>query len=160
MEEAMVTTHKGNITAKDVRIGIVISRFNEIITGKLLDGAIDCLVRHDGDAGNITVFWVPGAFEIPAGARALVESGKFDGIICLGAVIRGETPHFDYIAAEVTKGIAQVNLQSSIPVSYGVITTDSVEQALDRAGAKTGNKGWDAAEGVMEMIDLLKQIKK
>jgi len=156
----MSPTYTGNITAKGLNIGIVVSRFNEVITAKLLDGAIDCLVRHDGSRDNIHIHWVPGSFEIPSMARLMLESRKFDGIVCLGAVIRGETPHFDYIAAEVTKGIAQVGLISSIPVSYGVLTTDTVEQAIDRAGAKIGNKGWDAAISVMEMIDMYKQIKK
>ncbi|MFC1561605.1 6,7-dimethyl-8-ribityllumazine synthase [candidate division KSB1 bacterium] len=153
-------THTGNITAKKLKFGIIVGRFNEIVSAKLLDGAIDCLMRHDGVKENIDIFWVPGSFEIPAMARTLVETGKFDGIICLGAVIRGETPHFDYIAAEVTKGIAQVGLNSSIPVSYGVLTTDTVEQAIDRAGAKAGNKGWDATISAMEMIDIFKKVKK
>lgn len=156
----MAVTFKGNITAKGVKIGIVVSRFNEMITGKLLEGSLDCLVRHAGSRDNIDICWVPGAFEIPGASKVLAGTGKYDGIICLGAIIRGETPHFDYIAAEVTKGIAQVGLNSDIPISYGVLTTDSVEQAIDRAGAKTGNKGWDAAMSVMEMIDLLKQFKK
>jgi len=156
----MVTAHKGNISAKGLRLGIIVSRFNEVVTGKLLDGAIDCIVRHDGSADNVDVYWVPGSFEIPSFAQLLVDTEEFDGIICLGAVIRGETPHFDYIAAEVTKGIAQVGLDSPVPVSYGVLTTDTVEQAVDRAGAKVGNKGWDATMSVLEMIDLYKQVKK
>ncbi|MFC1553525.1 6,7-dimethyl-8-ribityllumazine synthase [candidate division KSB1 bacterium] len=152
----MVKVHKGKIEGKGIKVGIIVGRFNEIITNKLLDGAVNCLEQHRTDSDNIEVFWVPGSFEIPKLAGILANNKKFDGIICLGAVVRGETPHFDYIAAEVSKGVAQVGLSSKIPVIYGVLTTDTVEQAFDRAGAKTGNKGWEAALTLMEMIDLQK----
>jgi len=156
----VATIYRGTISGKGVRVGIVISRFNEIITKNLLDGALECLEQHNTDCNTIEVFWVPGSFEIPKAAKAAAETGKFDGVLCLGAVVRGDTPHFDYIAAEVTKGIAQINLQMSIPVVYGILTTDTVEQAIDRSGAKSGNKGWDAAITLLEMIDLIKKMKK
>ncbi len=156
----MVNTFTGNISAKGQKFGLIVSRFNEVVTGKLLSGALDCIDRHDGDMKNVDVFWVPGSFEIPSMTQKLAATGKYNAIICLGAVIRGETPHFDYIAAEVTKGVAQVGLTSKMPVSYGVLTTDTVEQAIDRAGAKVGNKGWDAALSAMEMVDLYRQVKK
>ncbi|KPK96151.1 6,7-dimethyl-8-ribityllumazine synthase [bacterium SM23_31] len=154
----MVKIHKGKISGKGIKAGIIVSRFNEIVTNKLLTGALDCLEQHHTESSDIEVFWVPGSFEIPKIAKIVAETGSFDGVLCLGAVIRGDTPHFDYIAAEVTKGIAQVNLQVKIPVIYGVLTTDTVEQALDRAGAKIGNKGWDAAETMLEVIDLQKNL--
>ena len=156
VETNVVKIHKGKISGKGTKIGIVVSRFNEIVTSNLVRGAIDCLEQHHARSDDIEVFWVPGAFEIPKMAKIVVEKGSFDGVICLGAVIRGETPHFDYIAAEVTKGIALIGMQAAVPVIYGVLTTDTVEQALDRAGAKVGNKGWDAAMTAMEMIDLQK----
>lgn len=155
----MAETFKGHISAKGLKLGIIVSRFNEVITGKLLSGAMDCIVRHDGSEENVDIYWVPGSFEIPAFTKLLAKKNKYDGIICLGAVIRGETPHFDYIAAEVTKGVAQVAMDSDAPIAYGVLTTDSVEQAVDRAGAKVGNKGWDAAMSVIEMSDLYKKVK-
>src|SRR6056297_3350927 len=135
---------EGKLDASGLKIAIVISRFNEFITQKLLGGAVDCLRRNNAVEDDITVAWVPGAFEIPAITRKLVESGKYDAIICLGAVIRGSTPHFDYVAAEVSKGVAQVGIGAAIPVIYGVITTDTIEQAIERAGTKSGNKGFDA----------------
>ncbi len=147
-------TLEGNINAKTKRFGIVVSRFNEVISKSLLTGAVDCLKRHECEDKNITVAYVPGAFEIPYAAKKMVESKKYDAIICLGAVIRGATPHFEYIAAEVSKGIASVSLGSGVPVIFGVITSDTIEQALERAGTKAGNKGWDAAMSAMEMADL------
>jgi 6,7-dimethyl-8-ribityllumazine synthase len=147
---------QGKIVGKDKKFGIVISRFNEFISSKLLDGALDCFKRHEVKEENVEIAWVPGSFEIPLTALKMAESKKYDAVVCLGAVIRGATPHFEYIAAEVTKGIAQVNLQTGIPTIYGVITADSLEQAIERAGTKAGNKGWDAAMSAMEMADLLK----
>ncbi len=152
----MPKTFQGNIVGKDRKFGIVISRFNEFISSKLLDGALDCFKRHEVNEENVDIAWVPGSFEIPLTALKMAESKKYDAVVCLGAVIRGATPHFEYIAAEVTKGIAQVNLQTGIPIIYGVITADSLEQAIERAGTKSGNKGWDAAMSAMEMADLLK----
>jgi len=151
---------EGKLDASGLKIAIVISRFNEFITQKLLGGAVDCLRRNNAVEDDITVAWVPGAFEIPAITRKLVESGKYDAIICLGAVIRGSTPHFDYVAAEVSKGVAQVGINSPVPVIYGVITTDNIEQAIDRAGTKSGNKGFDAAMSAIEMAQLYSQISK
>jgi 6,7-dimethyl-8-ribityllumazine synthase len=150
---------EGKLIAQGLKFGIVVSRFNELITSKLLEGALDCLKRHDADEENIEIFYCPGSFEIPLVAKKLAQTGKYDALICLGAVIRGETPHFDYIASEVSKGIAQVQLETGVPISFGVITTDDVEQALNRAGIKVGNKGWDAALTAIEMANLLKQIK-
>jgi 6,7-dimethyl-8-ribityllumazine synthase len=152
----MPTTFQGKIVGKDRKFGIVISRFNEFISSKLLEGTLDCLQRHEVADENIDIAWVPGSFEIPLTALKMAQSNKYDAVICLGAVIRGATPHFEYIAAEVTKGIAQVNLQTGIPIIYGVITADNLEQAIERAGTKSGNKGWDAAMSAMEMVDLLK----
>jgi 6,7-dimethyl-8-ribityllumazine synthase len=149
---------EGKIDATGLKIGIIVSRFNEFITSKLLGGAMDCLKRNNADEGNITVAWVPGSFEIPAVARIMALSNKYDAVICLGAVIRGATPHFDYIAAEVSKGIASLSLSFKIPVIYGVLTTDSIEQAIERAGTKSGNKGFDAAMSAIEMANLYKQI--
>lgn len=154
----MANTIQGILSAKDKKFAIVVSRFNEVISKSLLSGAIDCIVRHEGNEENITVAFVPGAFEIPVTAKKLAESKKFDAVICVGAVIRGATPHFDYIAAEVSKGIAHVGLETGVPVIFGVITSDSIEQALERAGIKAGNKGWDAALSAIEMADLLKKL--
>jgi 6,7-dimethyl-8-ribityllumazine synthase len=136
-----------------------VSRFNDFISSKLVEGAMDALKRHGGNEDQVSLIKVPGAFEIPRAAKKLAESGKFNAIICLGAVIRGSTPHFDYVAAEVSKGIAQVALASKVPVTFGVLTTDNLEQAIERAGSKSGNKGWDAAIAAMEMVNLFKQIK-
>lgn len=147
-------TVEGNINAKAKRFGIVVSRFNEVISKSLLSGAVDCLKRHECDEKNITVAYVPGAFEIPFAAKKMAESKKYDAVICLGAVIRGATPHFEYIASEVSKGVANVGLTTGVPVIFGVITSDTIEQALERAGTKAGNKGWDAAVAAMEMADL------
>lgn len=149
---------EGKLLAEGARFAIVNARFNEFITNKLLSGALDALERHGAAAGNITVAWVPGAFEIPLVAAKLARSGDYDAIICLGAVIRGGTPHFDYVCAEVSKGIAHVGLETGIPTIFGVLTTETIEQAIERAGTKAGNKGFDAAVSAIEMINLLKQI--
>lgn len=153
-----IKTLEGNLIAKDLKIGVVVGRFNEFISSKLLAGAIDGFIRHGGNEADIEVAWVPGAFEIPLVAKKMVESKKYDGVVCLGAVIRGTTPHFDYVASEVSKGIAKVSLDSGLPVIFGVLTTDSIEQAIERAGTKAGNKGYDAAVTAIEMANLLKQF--
>jgi len=154
----MSTVTEGLLNASGKRFGIVASRFNELITKKLLEGAIDCLVRHSAQTDAISIVWVPGAFEIPLAAKKMAKSNAYDAIICIGAVIRGSTPHFDYIAAEVTKGIASVGLTHEVPVIFGVLTTDTIEQAVERAGTKSGNKGWDAALSAIEMADLFTKI--
>jgi len=154
----MAKVHKGILDAKDKNFGIVVSRFNEFITQKLLDGCLDCLKRHNAAEDNITLVWVPGAFEIPYLAFRMANSKKYDAVICLGTIIRGETPHFDYIANQVSRSIAQISLESGVPVIFGIITTDNLEQAIERAGTKAGNKGWDAALSAMEMADLFKKI--
>jgi 6,7-dimethyl-8-ribityllumazine synthase len=157
-EECMARVVEGALQAKGMRFGIVVSRFNDFINRRLLDGALDALARHGAEEGMITVARVPGSFEIPLMAKKLAASGKYDAIICLGAVIRGATPHFEYISAEVTKGIAQVALESGLPVSFGILTTDTIEQAIERAGTKSGNKGWDAALAAIEMVNVLKTV--
>lgn len=149
---------QGNLVAKEVKIGIVAARFNEFITSKLLSGAQDALVRHDVKDDNIDVAWVPGAFEIPLIADKMAKSGKYDAVICLGAVIRGNTSHYDYVCSEVSKGIAHVSLESGIPVMFGVVTTENIEQAIERAGTKVGNKGFDVAVGAIEMINLINNL--
>jgi 6,7-dimethyl-8-ribityllumazine synthase len=149
---------EGKLVANAGQYAIVISRFNHFITEHLLSGAEDALQRHGISTAQITVAWTPGAFEIPLVARKMAQSGQYQAVICLGAVIRGSTPHFDYVAAEVSKGIAAVGLDSGVPVIFGVLTTDNIEQAIERAGTKAGNKGWDAALAALEMVDLLKQI--
>lgn len=149
---------EGKIDATGLKVAIVVSRFNEFITNKLLGGAMDCLKRNNASEDDITVAWVPGSFEIPAVTRVLAASKKYDAIICLGAVIRGSTPHFDYVAAEVSKGVASISLSATIPVIFGVLTTDTIEQAIERAGTKSGNKGFDAAMSAIEMASLYKQI--
>lgn len=149
---------EGNLNATDLKFGIVISRFNEFISSKLLSGAIDALVRHGAKEDNIEVAWVPGAFEIPMIAKKLTEKAKYDAIICLGTIIKGDTPHFDFVAAESAKGIAQLSISASIPVSFGILTTNDVEQAIERAGLKSGNKGFDAAVTSIEMANLMKQF--
>lgn len=151
---------EAKLSFKKLKFGIVVSRFNEFITNKLLGGALDCLVRHGANDEDIEVVWVPGSFEIPFTAKLLAESQRFDAVICLGAVIRGATPHFDYVAAEVSKGIALVSLESKVPTAYGVLTTDTIEQAIERAGTKAGNKGWDAALTAIEMANLTKILSK
>lgn len=149
---------QGNLIGSGKTFGIVVSRFNNFITKRLLDGAIDGLVRHGVKEGDVDVFWVPGACEIPVAAQKVAQSGKYRAVICLGAVIRGETPHFDFVAGESAKGITQVGLSTGIPVIYGVITTETLEQAINRAGAKTGNKGSEAALAAIEMVNLFEQI--
>jgi 6,7-dimethyl-8-ribityllumazine synthase len=149
---------EGNLVAKGFRFGIIVSRFNEFISGKLLTGALDALRRHNARDEDLEIIWVPGAFEIPLAAKKMAKSGRYDAVICLGAVIRGDTPHFDYIASEVAKGIALVGLETGIPVIFGVITSDNLEQAIERAGSKAGNKGWDAALGAIEMVNLMPKI--
>ena len=150
---------EGKVVADGIKIGIVASRFNEFIVSKLVGGAVDGLVRHDVKDEDISVAWVPGAFEIPLAAKKMASSGKYDAVICLGTVIRGETSHYDYVCAEVSKGIAQVSLESGIPVMFGVITTENIEQAIERAGSKAGNKGSECAEGAIEMINLIREIE-
>ena len=149
---------EGKLLAEGQKVGIVAARFNEFITSKLLGGAKDAFVRHGGDESGLDIAWVPGAFEIPLVARKMAESGKYDAVVCLGAVIRGATPHFDMVANESTKGVASVGLQTGIPVVFGVLTTDSIEQAVERAGTKAGNKGFEAMTTAIEMVNLLKQI--
>ncbi len=150
---------EGHLTAKGFRFGIVASRFNEFITGRLLDGALDALRRHGADEDKITVARVPGSFEIPLVAKRMAASRQYDAIICLGTVIRGATPHFEYIASEVAKGVAGAGLETGVPIAFGVLTTDSIEQAVERAGTKAGNKGFDAACSAMEMVNLLRELK-
>lgn len=154
----MSTVIEGFLNGAGKRFGIVAGRFNELISRKLLEGALDCLIRHNVDKEAISVVWVPGAFEVPLVAQKLARSKKFDAIICVGAVIRGGTPHFDYVAAEVSKGIAKVSLDEAMPVIYGILTTDTIEQAVERAGTKAGNKGWNAALSAIEMVDLFSKI--
>jgi len=153
-----MNTYEGIISGRGLKFAIVVSRFNEFITSKLLSGAIDTLKRHETPEENISVVWVPGAFEIPIIAKKMASSGKFDAIICLGAVIRGSTTHYDYVCNEVSKGIAQVGLQSGVPTIFGVVTTENIQQAIERAGTKAGNKGVDAAVSAMEMANLLKTL--
>jgi 6,7-dimethyl-8-ribityllumazine synthase len=150
---------EGKLSAAGLRFALIVSRFNDFVVGRLQEGAIDAVVRHGGDEKNIEIIKVPGAFEIPLIAKKAAKSGKYDAVICLGAVIRGATPHFDYVAAEVSKGIATVGLETEIPITFGVLTTDNIEQAIERAGSKSGNKGWDAAVSAIEMVSLLKAFK-
>lgn len=152
-------TYEGKLDAKGLKFGIVVSRFNDLITSRLLYGAVDAIVRHGGEKNKIEVIYVPGSFEIPLVAQKLAESQKYDALICLGAVIRGNTPHFDYVANEVSKGIAKLGLSSGLPVIFGVLTTDTIEQAIERAGAKAGNKGFDAAMSAIEMVNVLRTIE-
>lgn len=149
---------EGKLIAQNPKIGIIVGRFNEFIGGKLLSGAVDGLKRHGVEDDDITVAWVPGAFEIPVIAKKMAKSGKYDAVICLGAVIRGATSHYDYVCAEVSKGIASVSLETEIPVLFGVLTTDTIEQAIERAGTKAGNKGFDCAVSAIEMINLMKSL--
>jgi len=151
---------EGKLWAEGFRFGIVVSRFNSFITERLLEGALDCLKRHGCRKEDIEIVWVPGSFEIPLIAKKMAEKDTYNAVIALGAVIRGETPHFDYVAAEVSKGIAAVSLESEKPVIFGVLTTDTVEQAIDRAGTKAGNKGWEAALTAIEMVNLLKEMEE
>ncbi len=154
----MPNVKQGDLNAAGMTFAIVVSRFNEFITGKLLDGALDCLTRHGASDADIDVCWVPGSFEVPMVARRAAASGKYQAVLCLGAVIRGQTPHFDYVAAEVSKGVAQVGLEADCPVTFGVLTTDTIEQAIERAGTKAGNKGADAALAAIELADLLEKL--
>ncbi len=149
---------EGKLLAKGLKFAIIVSRFNDFIGERLLGGALDALKRSGGEEANVDVFKVPGAFEIPLVAKKLAQGAKYDAVICLGAVIRGATPHFDYVAAEVSKGIANVAIEAGVPISFGVLTTDTIEQAIERAGSKSGNKGWDAAVSAIEMANLLKQM--
>jgi len=146
------------VVSNEIKIGIIASRFNEFITSKLLGGALDALKRHDISEENIDIAWVPGAFEIPLIASKMAKMGKYDAVICLGSVIRGSTSHYDYVCSEVSKGIANVSLNSDIPVMFGVLTTDNIEQAIERAGSKAGNKGYDCAVGAIEMVNLIREI--
>ena len=150
--------HEGKLLAKGLRFGIIVSRFNDFICDRLLGGALDALKRNGAEEDAIHIFKVPGAFEIPLMAKKAAGSGRYDAVICLGAVIRGSTPHFDYVANEVSKGVATVSLETNIPVTFGVLTTDTLEQAIERAGSKAGNKGWDSALAAIEMANLLKEI--
>lgn len=152
-------TYEGMLTGRGKRFGIVLARFNELIGGKLLEGARDALIRHEVAEEDVSLAWVPGAFEIPLVAKRMASSGRYDAVICLGAVIRGATPHFDYVAAEVSKGVANVGLDTGVPVIFGVLTTDTIEQAIERAGTKAGNKGFEAAMAAIEMVNLLGQIE-
>lgn len=154
----MYKTYEGKLMGQGLKFGIIVGRFNEFISSKLLSGSIDALIRHEVAEDDIEVAWVPGAYEIPLVAKKMVHSGKYDAVICLGAVIRGATPHFDYVCAEVSKGIANVSLNAGIPVMFGVLTTNNIEQAIERAGTKAGNKGWEAAVGALEMANLMKEI--
>lgn len=150
---------EGSLNASKLKVAIVTARFNEFITSKLHRGALDCLARHDVNLDNVDEVWVPGAFEIPTAALALAETGKYQAVICLGAVIRGSTSHYDYVCSETAKGISHVSLKTKVPTIFGVVTTDTIEQAIERAGTKAGNKGWDAAMAAIEMANLLQKIK-
>ena len=149
---------EGNLDAAGIKFGLVVSRFNSFICDRLVEGAVDALVRHGADQENITIAKVPGAFEIPMTAKKMAASGNYDALVCLGAVIRGSTPHFDYVSAEVSKGVASVSLDSGIPVAFGVLTTDNIEQAIERAGSKAGNKGFEAAVTAIEMVNLYRKL--
>ena len=150
--------YEGKVIGSGIKVGLVASRFNEFIVSKLVSGAIDGLVRHGVDDDNISLMWVLGAFEIPVMAKKMAESGKFDAVICLGAVIRGATSHYDYVCNEVSKGVAQVGLATGVPVLFGVVTTENIEQAIERAGTKSGNKGYDCALSAIEMVNLIKEF--
>ena len=156
----MMKTFEGKLVSGQIKVGIVAARFNEFITSKLLSGAVDSLLRHDVREEDIQVAWVPGAFEIPLIASKMAQSGRYDAVICLGAVIRGSTSHYDYVCSEVSKGIATVSLQSGIPVLFGVLTTENIEQAIERAGSKAGNKGSECASGAIEMVNLIRTLEK
>lgn len=151
--------HTGRLDAGGMRIGIVVARFNDFVAQRLLEGAVDTLVRHGADQGDITVVWVPGSFEIPLAAQELAAAGRVDAVVCLGVVVRGDTPHFDYVAGEASKGVGAIGLQAHLPVTFGVVTTETMEQAIDRAGGKHGNKGADAALAAVEMVSLLRDLR-
>jgi len=155
----MPKTLEGVLNAKGFRFGLVVSRYNHFITERLLEGALDALMRHGGKEENLEIIRVPGSFEIPLLAKQMAASGKYDAVICIGALIRGGTSHFDVLSAEVTKGVAQAALETGVPITFGVITTDTLEQAIERAGTKMGNKGWEAAESAIELVNLLKAVK-
>ena len=154
----MANLIEGHLSAEGKKFAIVSARFNEFITGKLVEGSLDCLKRHQANDQDIDVTWVPGAFEISLAAKKLAESNRYDAVICLGAVIRGSTPHFDFVCSEVAKGVSRISLDTGIPVIFGVITTDTIEQAIERAGTKAGNKGWDAGLSAIEMASLLSKL--
>jgi 6,7-dimethyl-8-ribityllumazine synthase len=160
MNTNKTTIIEGSFEGKGLKIAIVASRFNEFITQKLLQGALDCLLRHNVSEADVTLVWVPGSFEIPLAADSLAKSKQYNAVICLGTIIRGETPHFQYVASETTKGVAKVMLDNNLPVIFGILTTDNIEQAVNRAGTKSGNKGFNAAQSALEMANLLKQIGK
>ncbi|HOJ51587.1 MAG TPA: 6,7-dimethyl-8-ribityllumazine synthase [Syntrophales bacterium] len=155
----MANVIEGKIVAKGMKFAVIASRFNDFISGRLVEGALDALIRAGAEEKDIDVYKVPGAFELPLAAKRIGQMGKYDAVICVGALIRGATPHFDYISAEVTKGIANVSLELQKPVSFGILTTDTIEQAIERAGTKAGNKGWDAAIAAVEMVDLFRKLK-
>ena len=157
-EEIVMKTLEGKLVAEGMKVGIVASRFNEFIVSKLVSGAVDGLVRHNVNDDDISIAWVPGAFEIPVIADKMAKSGKYDAVICVGAVIRGATSHYDYVCNEVSKGIAQASMSSGVPVLFGILTTDYIEQAIERAGTKAGNKGYDCALSAIEMVNLMKQL--
>lgn len=156
----IMNTFEGKVVSSGIKVGIVASRFNEFITSKLVAGAMDGLIRHDVNEDDVDVAWVPGAFEVPLIAKKMAGSGKYDAVICVGAVIRGSTSHYDYVCSEVSKGIASVSLSGGIPVMFGILTTDTIEQAIERAGTKAGNKGYDCALGAIEMVNLIREIEK
>lgn len=158
MEERIMKTLEGNVIGNGIRVGIVAARFNEFIVSKLIGGAEDALVRHGVNTDDVDLAWVPGAFEIPVVAQKMAQSGKYDAVLCLGAVIKGSTSHYDYVCAEVSKGVAAVSLNTGMPVLFGVLTTDNIEQAIERAGTKAGNKGYDVACAAIEMVNLMKNI--
>ena len=157
-QTANINVLEGKLVADGIKVGIVASRFNEFIVSKLISGALDGLLRHDVKEEDITLAWVPGAFELPLTAQKMVQSGKYDAVICLGAVIRGATSHYDLVCNEVAKGVAQVGLQTGVPVLFGVVTTENIEQAIERAGTKAGNKGSDCAESAIEMVNLIREM--
>jgi 6,7-dimethyl-8-ribityllumazine synthase len=152
-------TYEGNLIATGLRFGVVVSRFNELISRRLLASCEDALLRHGADEENVEVTWVPGSFEIPLAAQAMAQSGKYNAVICLGALIRGDTPHFEYIASQVSRGISMIGLDTGLPVIYGIVTAESTDQAIERAGVKRGNRGWDAAVSAIEMANLMKTLK-
>ena len=156
----MGKVYEGDLIVRGKKFVIIVSRFNEFISGKLLDGAMDALIRHGAKKEEVDIVWVPGAFEIAGAARRIAGGGKYDAIVCLGAVIRGETPHFDYVCAQVTRGIGQISLEGEVPISFGIVTANTLEQAVDRAGTKSGNKGSDAALTAVEMLNLYEKIGK
>lgn len=155
-----ITTIEGNLSGVGKKFALVVGRFNSLITERLVEGAVDCLQRHGTDSNDLTIIRVPGSWEIPITAKRAAASTAYDGVICLGAVIRGGTPHFDYVAAEVSKGVAAIGMETGVPVTFGVLTTDTIEQAVERAGTKAGNKGWEAAEAALEMVDLFQAMDR